>query len=200
LHEVLNKTLIVERMTKSLAHVDVGEGLALVVHAQQEEAHRFIRGDFNPGVLCQFFGAVPLSREGSFNVPSAHQPGRKDAPWKLKVNGVTTPLAPTAARLTRTTSKCTATLKDAFAAPPVNALSVPTRARSLKHCAPHARSSWTSLRCSSSATACGLSAESNTVQLMPRCTCWIWPGSKAPPSIAPSSGMCIRRRCRSMRC
>src|SRR2546430_8715628 len=44
----------------------------------------------------------------------------------------------------------------------------------------------------------GLSAESNTVQLMPRCTGWIWPGSKAPPSIAPSSGMCIRRRCRSM--
>src|SRR2546426_12797396 len=85
-------------------------------------------------------GAVPLSREGSFNVPSAHQPGRKDAPWKLKVNGVTTPLAPTAARLTRTTSKCTATLKDAFAAPPVNTLSVQTRARSLKHCAPHARS------------------------------------------------------------
>src|SRR5437870_7822012 len=28
-------------------------------------------------------GAVPLSREGSLNVPSAHQPGRKDAPWKL---------------------------------------------------------------------------------------------------------------------
>src|SRR2546427_10243250 len=95
-------------------------------------------------------------------------------------------------------SKCTATLKDAFAAPPVNALSVQTRARSLKHCAPHARSSWTSLRCSSSATACGLSAESNTVQLMPRCTGWIWPGSKAPPSIATSSGMCLRRRCRSM--
>src|SRR5947199_9378141 len=131
------------------------------------------------------WGAVPLSREGSFNGPSAHQPGRKDAPWKLKVNGVTTPLAPTAARLTRTTSKCTATLQDAFAAPPGNALSVQTRARSLKHCAPHARSSWTSLRCSSSATACGLSAESNTVQLMPRCTGWIWPGSKAPPSIAP---------------
>src|SRR5438128_11881976 len=43
LHEVLNKTLIVERMTKSLAHVDVGEGLVLVVYAQQEEAHRFIR-------------------------------------------------------------------------------------------------------------------------------------------------------------
>src|SRR2546428_5115161 len=149
-------------------------------------------------LLCSIWGAVPLSRESSFNVPSAHQPGRKDAPWKLKVNGVTTPLAPTAARLTRTTSKCTATLKDAFAAPPVNALSVQTRARSLKHCAPHARSSWTSLRCSSSATACGLSAESNTVQLMPRCTGWSWPGSKAPPSIAPSSGMCLRRRCRSM--
>src|SRR5439155_24658862 len=63
----------------------------------------------------RILGAVPLSREGSFNVPSAHQPGRKDAPWKLKVNGVTTPLAPTAARLTRTTSTCTATLKDAFA-------------------------------------------------------------------------------------
>src|SRR5436309_9816142 len=88
-------------------------------------------------------GAVPLSREGSFNVALAHQPGRKDAPWKLKVNGVTTPLALTAARLARTTSQCTATLKDACAAPPVNALSVQTRARSLQHCAPHARSSST---------------------------------------------------------
>src|SRR4029453_10595019 len=66
--------------------------------------------------------------------------GRKDAPWKLKVNGVTTPFAPTAARSARTTSKFTATLKDAFAAPPVNTLSVQTRARSLKHCAPHATS------------------------------------------------------------
>src|SRR2546427_1691162 len=26
-------------------------------------------------------GAVPLSRERLFNVPLAHQPGRKDAPW-----------------------------------------------------------------------------------------------------------------------
>src|SRR4029453_18338937 len=69
--------------------------------------------------------------------------GRKDAPWKLKVNGVTMPFAPTATRSTRTTSKCTATLKDACAAPPVNALSVQTRARSLQHCAPHARSSST---------------------------------------------------------
>src|SRR5256886_16015132 len=112
--------------------------------------------EISKGLIYQtLVSGQPLSREGSFNVPSAHQPGRKDAPWKLKVNGVTTPLAPTAARLTRTTSKCTATLKDAFAAPPVNALSVPTRARSLKHCAPHARSSWTSLRCSSSATAAG---------------------------------------------
>src|SRR6266702_8457459 len=77
--------------------------------------------EISKGLIYQtLVSGQPLSREGSFNVPSAHQPGRKDAPWKLKVNGVTTPLAPTAARLTRTTSKCTATLKDAFAAPPVN--------------------------------------------------------------------------------
>ena len=41
------------------------------------------------------------------------------------------------------------------------------------------------------------SAGSNTVKLMPYSTGWIWPGSKAPPSIATSSGTCIRRRCRS---
>src|SRR5215510_9671186 len=93
--------------------------------------------------LWRILGAVPLSRERFFNVPLAHQPGREDAPWKLKVNGVTTPLAPTAARSARARSKYTATLKDAFAAPPVTALSVQTRARSLKHCARHARSYWT---------------------------------------------------------
>src|SRR5439155_8210623 len=42
-------------------------------------------------------GAVPLSRERLFDVLSAHQPGRKDAPWKLQVNDMTTPCAPTAA-------------------------------------------------------------------------------------------------------
>ncbi len=42
-------------------------------------------------------GAVPLSRERFFDVLSAHQPGRKDAPWKLQVNDMTTPFAPTAA-------------------------------------------------------------------------------------------------------
>jgi hypothetical protein len=42
-------------------------------------------------------GAVPLSRERLFDVLSAHQPGRPDAPWKQQVNGVTTPFAPTAA-------------------------------------------------------------------------------------------------------
>src|SRR5437773_8485639 len=92
--------------------------------------------------LITISGAVPLSRERLFDVPSAHQPGRKDALWKQQVNGVTTPFVPTVGRSARTTSKCTAMPHDVCAAPPVNALSVQTRARSLKHCAPHARSSW----------------------------------------------------------
>jgi hypothetical protein len=51
----------------------------------------------------------------------------------LKVNGVTAPFALTSARSTHTTSKFTATLRDAFIAQPVDALSVRTRARFLKH-------------------------------------------------------------------
>src|SRR5438876_5624661 len=149
-------------------------------------------------VRVNFMGAVPLSRERLFDVPSAHQPGRKDALWKQQVNGVTTPFVPTVGRSARTTSKCTAMPHDVCAAPPVNALSVQTRARSLKHCAPHARSSWTSLRCSSNVTACGQSVGSTTVKLIPCFTGWIWPDSKALPASATSSGTCLRCRYKSM--
>src|SRR6516165_4995327 len=48
-------------------------------------------------VAGEKWGAVPLSRERLFDVLSAHQPGRKDAPWKLQVNDMTTPFASTAA-------------------------------------------------------------------------------------------------------